>query len=153
MLLYADTHQYVCQHIQYALTTLHIIIFPRISAHCRERPRIITITYKKLVPLLAIFIHFTHFFTCGKLRKNYKKFIQKVLDISILSRYYRDSFWINKLFKAKNKQLSSQKNSTLYKSPVSPRSLPGFSLYHLAVFQRLKAAKVVFSAIKLWFVR
>ena len=39
--------------------------------------------------------------------------MQKSVDTSVLVRYDYISFWINKLFKAKNKHFS-QNNSTLY---------------------------------------
>ena len=54
---------------------------------------------------------------CGKLVKKIQKLFKKYIDISIFSRYYRDSFWIKKLFK-RSKQKFSQNNSTLYKRPV-----------------------------------
>ena len=53
------------------------------------------------------------FLAVEKVNKKHKKSIQKSIDISGISRYYRDSFWIKKLFKGK-KQKIAKNNSTLY---------------------------------------
>ena len=56
--------------------------------------------------------------------KNHKNIVQKCVDVSTFSRYYRDSFWIQNLFtEAKHK--NSQNNSTLYKDRFSSQ-LPVF---------------------------
>ena len=62
---------------------------------------------------------------CGKLGKNEQKKYKKSIDTSIFLRYYRDSFWIKKLFK-RSKQKFSQNNSTLYKEDRFSSQLPVF---------------------------
>ena len=62
---------------------------------------------------------------CGKLEKIVTKLFKKVIDISEISRYYRGSFWIKKLFK-RSKQKYSQNNSTLYIEDRFSSQLPVF---------------------------
>lgn len=49
--------------------------------------------------------------------QKYKIFIQNNIDLSNLRRYYRDSFWIKKLYKSQ-KQKYSQKTPHSTKEPV-----------------------------------
>ena len=75
---------------------------------------------------------------CGKLHEKIQKLFKKCIDISIFSRYYRDSFWIKKLFK-RSKQKFSQNNSTLYKEDRFSSQLPVFFLHLELSFRKKKA--------------
>ena len=66
--------------------------------------------------------------------------MQKSIDTSVLTRYYRGSFWIKDLFKSK-KQKSSQKTPHSIEKDRFFSQLPGLFLFCLASYRGSPFAK------------